>query len=218
MTVVPYEHAIELPTLDSPFLRGVTGPGFFSEPKKALGTGGEEDEDEMEEEKVRRLGKAGMEKARRETRRSEAGLPPGFDGTPIRTSLAVGRPVPVPGGQKQPSYGSQQQAGGGNMSSHDAAAVVLGQTFRTATRHSGPVGSVQGVTGGAMSGRPTGGILPGSRPGQSRANLSMQATNRNIASTVGGTMALDILAMKETLPADTGELRVVSRYRHKRRR
>ena len=39
MGVVPYERQVEPRMVKSPFLRGVTGPGFFGEPK------GEEDED-----------------------------------------------------------------------------------------------------------------------------------------------------------------------------
>ena len=46
MSVIPYERHIEPPVVKSPFTRGVTGPGFFGEPKSKPTGDEEEDMDE----------------------------------------------------------------------------------------------------------------------------------------------------------------------------
>ncbi|WWC72663.1 uncharacterized protein I206_106627 [Kwoniella pini CBS 10737] len=87
MSVISYSRNIEVPMVKSPFLKGVQGPGFFGEPKKAM-AGDDDDEDEEERERER--------PKRRERTRKEVQPPHSVD-TPIKHSpVPTYTPAPVP--------------------------------------------------------------------------------------------------------------------------
>lgn len=178
MSVIPYERMLDPVTFPSPFLRGITGPGFIGE-SRAKPTG-EDDEEEYADIPKKR-------DRRPEPTRSNS-RPSATKPTPPQSFLTLPQvPPSAPFGQSairapQPLFDEPP-----SRSSY----IPSWPTYQTSPyRPPAPM---------PMYGSPAG--APPSHPGPGPAPLPRTST-----AALGGQQATDQLAMREPLPQEIGKL------------